>query len=182
MFCILCWSSLKLLFSFDFNQHIDCMNSSRADSRVNCLKTADVSETHSISILRESRSLSLRKETECLSETLEIFKQFTRLSAREFIQFCRRESLETYVNIWMFQEMSLKIPNIRFHKKTLSEIRTKIRTDIISLMAAFYNCFADAPKEKYAVKKSCQDKQNNMPEDRSKASFPNIVCESNQCR
>jgi hypothetical protein len=31
-----------------------CMNSSRADSRVNCLKTSDVSETHPVSILRES--------------------------------------------------------------------------------------------------------------------------------
>jgi hypothetical protein len=30
------------------------MNSSQADSCVNCLKTSDVSETHSISILRES--------------------------------------------------------------------------------------------------------------------------------
>jgi hypothetical protein len=30
------------------------MNPSRADSRVNCLRTSDVSETHSVSILRES--------------------------------------------------------------------------------------------------------------------------------
>jgi hypothetical protein len=30
------------------------MNSSPADSRVNCLKASDVSETHSVSILRES--------------------------------------------------------------------------------------------------------------------------------
>jgi hypothetical protein len=30
------------------------MNSSRADNRASCLKTSDVSETHSISILRES--------------------------------------------------------------------------------------------------------------------------------
>jgi hypothetical protein len=29
------------------------MNYSRADSHVNCLKTSDVSETHSVSILRE---------------------------------------------------------------------------------------------------------------------------------
>jgi hypothetical protein len=41
------------------------MNSSRADSRVNRLKTSDVSEIHSVSILRES-DLSLRMETECL--------------------------------------------------------------------------------------------------------------------
>jgi hypothetical protein len=32
----------------------DCMNSSRANSRVNSLKTSDVSQTHSVSILRES--------------------------------------------------------------------------------------------------------------------------------
>jgi hypothetical protein len=31
-----------------------CTNSSQADSHVNCLKTSDASETHSISILRES--------------------------------------------------------------------------------------------------------------------------------
>jgi hypothetical protein len=36
-------------------------------------------------------------ETECVSETSEVFKQLARLSAREgFIQFCRRESLRTY--------------------------------------------------------------------------------------
>jgi hypothetical protein len=65
---------------------LNCTNSSRADSRVNCLKTSDVSEIHSVSNLRESditfpedgdsvslkrrrlliRSLSLRMETECL--------------------------------------------------------------------------------------------------------------------
>jgi hypothetical protein len=33
------------------------INSSRADSPVNCLKTSDVSETHSASILRESELL-----------------------------------------------------------------------------------------------------------------------------
>jgi hypothetical protein len=90
------------------------MNSSRADSRVNCLKTSDVSETRSASILWQRDhlvisqspssgkeiskwSLSLRMETERVSETSEVFKQLTRLSAREeFIQFCRRESLKTY--------------------------------------------------------------------------------------
>jgi hypothetical protein len=54
------------------NKHVvNCMNSSRADSRVSCLKTSDVSETHSISILREShhfpwgwrRSVSLKRPT-----------------------------------------------------------------------------------------------------------------------
>jgi hypothetical protein len=68
------------------------MNSCRADSHVNFLKTSDVSETHSVSILRES---DLRMERECVSETSEVFKQITRLSAREdFIKFCRRESLK----------------------------------------------------------------------------------------
>jgi hypothetical protein len=71
------------------------MNSCWADSRVNCVKTNDVPEA--VSILWES-DLSLRMETECASETSEVFKQLTRLSAREqFIQFCRRENLMTYI-------------------------------------------------------------------------------------
>jgi hypothetical protein len=38
-------------------------------------------------------TLSLRMETECVSETSEVFKQLTRLSARgESIQVCRREA------------------------------------------------------------------------------------------
>jgi hypothetical protein len=44
----------SLYLSFITDMSLDCMNSSRADSRVNCLKTSDVSETHSVSILRES--------------------------------------------------------------------------------------------------------------------------------
>jgi hypothetical protein len=65
--------------SSGFHGDKNCVNSSRSDNRVNCLKTSDVSETHSVSILRES--------TECVSETSEDFKQLTRISAREkFIQ------------------------------------------------------------------------------------------------
>jgi hypothetical protein len=40
------------------------MNSSRADSHVNCLKTSDVSKTHSVSILRDGgwrRNVSLKR-------------------------------------------------------------------------------------------------------------------------
>jgi hypothetical protein len=37
------------------------MNSSRADSRVNCLKTSDFSETHSVSILSESDLATLTR-------------------------------------------------------------------------------------------------------------------------
>jgi hypothetical protein len=69
------------------------MNSFRADSHVNCLKTSDVSETHSVSILGgwcdepdhscDLAHHSLRMETECVSETSEVFKQLIRLSARE---------------------------------------------------------------------------------------------------
>jgi hypothetical protein len=83
-------------------------------SGANHLKTSDVSETHSAFILRESDlvsivqkpptfqrhtvstssgkvkviwSLSLRMKKECVSEKSEVFKQLTRLSAREeFIQ------------------------------------------------------------------------------------------------
>jgi hypothetical protein len=58
------------------------MNSSGADSRVNCLKTSDVSETLSLHP-QGKRSLALRMETECVSETSEVFKQLTRLSARK---------------------------------------------------------------------------------------------------
>jgi hypothetical protein len=55
------------------------MKSSLADSRVDCVKTSDVSETD---------SLSLRMETESVSETSEVFKQLTRISAQEdFINF-----------------------------------------------------------------------------------------------
>jgi hypothetical protein len=75
------------------------MNSSQADSRVNCLKTSGVSETHAVSILRESgpvwsaRSLSLRMETQRVSEKPEVFQQLTRLSPQEaFKQFCHREA------------------------------------------------------------------------------------------
>jgi hypothetical protein len=74
-------------------KHVHCVNSSRADSRVNCLKTSDVSETLN---LHHQGSLSLRMETGYVSETSEVFKQLTRLSARdEFVQFCRRECLKT---------------------------------------------------------------------------------------
>jgi hypothetical protein len=39
-------------------------------------------------------------ETECVSEKSEVFKQLTRLSAREeLIQFCRGENLKTYTNV-----------------------------------------------------------------------------------
>jgi hypothetical protein len=41
------------IYVFRLSQRQNCMNSPRADSRVNCLKTSDVSETHSVSILRE---------------------------------------------------------------------------------------------------------------------------------
>jgi hypothetical protein len=82
------------------------MNSSRADSRINCLKTSDVSETRSVSILRES---DLRMETERVSETSEVFKQLTRLSAREkFIKFCRPESLKTYMSTVCCHGQNLK--------------------------------------------------------------------------
>jgi hypothetical protein len=57
------------------------MKSSQADSHVNCSKTSNVSETHSISNLTESDPL--RMETECVSDTSEVFKQLTQLSARE---------------------------------------------------------------------------------------------------
>jgi hypothetical protein len=68
-----------------------CVNSYRGDSRVNCLKTSDVSETHSVSILRKSDhfpretpslhpqvkwSLSLRMETECVSETSDVLNNW----------------------------------------------------------------------------------------------------------
>jgi hypothetical protein len=59
------------------------MNSSPADSRVNCLKTSDVSG-HSVSILR------LHEDGDCVSETSEVFKHLTRLSAgEEFILLYR---------------------------------------------------------------------------------------------
>jgi hypothetical protein len=47
----------SLLIIYKYNNKIDCMNSSWADSRVSCLKTSDVSETHSVPILRESECL-----------------------------------------------------------------------------------------------------------------------------
>jgi hypothetical protein len=76
------YSSILKHFPVSCVLYMVCMNPSRADSRVNCLKTSDVSETHSVSILRES----------------DHFKQLIRLSDREeFIQFCRRESLKTYI-------------------------------------------------------------------------------------
>jgi hypothetical protein len=124
------FSKASQLWHLSSATYVHCMNSSRADSRVNCLKTSDVSETHSVSILRETYhfpwgwrptptfqrhiqspsagkvitfpehgdwlrrfrdtfslhpqgkwSLSLRMETECVSETSEVFKQLTRLSA-----------------------------------------------------------------------------------------------------
>jgi hypothetical protein len=60
------------------------MESSPADSRVNWLKTCDISETESV------------------SETSDVFKQLTRLSAGEdFIQFCRRESLKPCIKLFM---------------------------------------------------------------------------------
>jgi hypothetical protein len=45
------WLSILVV---TFSQRQNCMKSSRVYSRVNCLKTSDVSETHSVSILRKS--------------------------------------------------------------------------------------------------------------------------------
>jgi hypothetical protein len=69
-------TSRQVLHVFRLSRRHNCMKPSRADRRVNFLKTSDVSETHSVCILRESdlsRSLSLRMETECVSETSEVF-------------------------------------------------------------------------------------------------------------
>jgi hypothetical protein len=44
------------------------MNSSRADNRVNCLRTSDVSETHFVSVVTESGPCKLFKTTD-VSET-----------------------------------------------------------------------------------------------------------------
>jgi hypothetical protein len=41
-------------FVFRLSRRQNCKNSFRADSHVNCLKTSNVSETHSVSILRET--------------------------------------------------------------------------------------------------------------------------------
>jgi hypothetical protein len=43
----------SLVYVLRLSRRQNCMNSSRADSRVNCLKTSDVSETHLVSILME---------------------------------------------------------------------------------------------------------------------------------
>jgi hypothetical protein len=43
-----------LLYGFRLSRRQNCMKSSRADNRVSCLKTSDVSETNPVAILRES--------------------------------------------------------------------------------------------------------------------------------
>jgi hypothetical protein len=43
-----------MLYVFTLSRRQNCVNSSRADSRVSCLKTSDVSETHFVAILKES--------------------------------------------------------------------------------------------------------------------------------
>jgi hypothetical protein len=88
--CTECYATRNICTSptlvFRLSQWENCMNSSRADSHVNCLKTFQVSGTHCLHP-QGKWSLSLRMETECVSETSEVFKQLTRLSAREeFIQ------------------------------------------------------------------------------------------------
>jgi hypothetical protein len=105
---------MRVLFSFTvFVRNISrYMNSFRADGRVNCLKTSDVSELWAQLWAGPQPQCIYKRQIwydqpdhfpwgwrQSVSETSEVFKQLTRLSAREeFIQFCRFESLKTYIS------------------------------------------------------------------------------------
>jgi hypothetical protein len=41
------------LYVFKLSRRLNCIKSSGTDSRASCIKTSDVSQTHSVSILRE---------------------------------------------------------------------------------------------------------------------------------
>jgi hypothetical protein len=73
------------------------INSSRAESRVNSLKS-NVSGTVSVPII--TAIIALMMGTETVPETLD-FNELTWLSAQEeFINFSRRESFTSYIKVW----------------------------------------------------------------------------------